>query len=83
MKDKHSEWIKYVVEVLELNAWIELRSRENRRNFDPVYYKSTAHCTTMSLSKREGYEVDRYYENYDRFTPVLGHQIKTYLEFIK
>jgi len=75
----HSDWIKYVVDLLELNARIELRSRANRRNFDPVYFGKAS----ISLYKKDNYIKDTYYENYDRFAPVLGHKIKSYLEFIK
>ena len=75
---KYKEWMEYVVELLALNAFIELRSRANRRNFDPVYFSER----DISLIPKSGYIKDSYYENFDRFYPVQGHRIKTYLEFI-
>lgn len=75
---KHKEWIDYFTTMLQLNARIELRSRENRRNFDPIYFG----LTNISGHQKVGYVKDTYYENYERFTPVELHKIKSYPEFI-
>jgi len=40
MSEEFKEYFNYVTTMLFLNAWIELRSRENKRNFiqDPYYF---------------------------------------------
>lgn len=45
------EYFKHVLNTLEANAYINLRSMKNKRN----------------------YNKDPYYDNYDRFTPMYGH----------